>query len=404
MFRSIDPHAARELLYSLPAAYKIERIKLSEAQNRVLSSDISAVMPTPPFDRSPFDGYAFRGEDTASASKEHPVTLHITEEIPAGGVPTRDIKAGMAAKILTGAPIPTGANAVVKYEDTEFSADEVKLFASVRPDTDIVRAGCDIEAGSIIASAGTVVTAPLLGVFASQGIGNVDVIQKPRISIINTGSELIEVGQPLPAGMIYNSNVYTLCGYLRDLGADPVNAGVVMDDPDAIAGKIGDELMHSDMVITTGGASVGDYDWAVTSAEKLGADILFWKTSMKPGGSIMAAVLNNKLILGLSGNPGAAVLGLIRIAMPYIKKLCGIKDAMPQAVEVYLKKPFTKNSPKLRILRGSLEILDGKAYFLENEGQGNGAVFSLVGCDLLGEIPAGSPPLPAGAKISAYRI
>jgi molybdopterin molybdotransferase len=249
-----------------------------------------------------------------------------------------------------------------------------------------------------------VITAPLAGVLAGQGIAAVEVYKKPVIAVLNTGTELLEVGTPLRPAMIYNSNVYTLSGYLTEFGAETKNAGVVVDDPDAIAERIGAALESADMVITTGGASVGDYDWAVGSAQRLGADVLFWKVDMKPGGAIMAAVRNGKVILGLSGNPGAAVLGLLRIAMPFIRKLCGRTDVYPPVVEVLLKEPLTKPSPKLRLVRGRLEIQDGAAYFEENEGQGNGAVSSLIGCDLLGEIPAGSPPLPAGTRIKAYRL
>ncbi len=404
MLKNIEIDAAVDMLCALSVKHEIETVKLADAQDRLLAEDLRAQIAVPPFDRSPYDGYAFRGEDTQSASREHPVTLRITEEIPAGKAPTIEVTQGYAAKILTGAPIPEGANATIKYENTSFTPDEVTLFETVLPDTDIVRAGDDIPVGMVVAQRGTRITAPLLGVLASQGYASVPVYKKPVIMILNTGTELVEVGHPLPEAAIYNSNVFTLSGYLRDLGAEAQNAGVVEDDPDMIAERIGKALQVSDMVITTGGASVGDYDWAVTSAEKLGADVLFWKTKLKPGGSLMAAVKDGKLILGLSGNPGAAVLSLMRIALPYIRKLCGYAELYLPVVNVILKEPLYKASPKRRLLRGRLEIIDGKAYFAENEGQGNGAVFSLVGCDLIGEIEGGSEPLPAGTVIKAYRI
>lgn len=404
MLKNIEADQALHMLCDRPVTRQIEAVKLMDAQGRVLAADIKAVMSSPPFDRSPFDGYAFRGEDTAAATQEQPVILKITEEIPAGKASEFEVTSGFAAKILTGAPMPKGANATIKYEKTEYSQTEVRIFEQVRPNTDVVYAGDDIDEGTLIAEHGTMITAPVLGVMASQGISEVTVFKKPVIMILNTGSELAEVGTPLKPAMIYNSNVYTLSGYLRDMGAVPQNAGVVEDDPDVIADRISAALEASDMVITTGGASVGDYDWAVTSAEKLGADVLFWKINMKPGGSIMAAVKDGKLILGLSGNPGAAVLGLLRIAFPYIRKLCGRADLFPPVIDVLLREPLKKSSPKLRILRGRLEFLEGKAYFAENEGQGNGAVSSLVDCDLLGEIAAGSPPIPEGTMIKAYRV
>lgn len=404
MLKNIEADLALEMLLDLPVSRETEIVALGNAQNRVLAAEVVAIMPSPPFDRSPYDGYAFRGEDTLTASKSQPVTLIITEEIPAGKAPEIAIMPGSAAKILTGAPIPKGANATIKYEMTDFTPQDVTIFEPVRPDTDIVYAGDDVTIGTVIAGIGALVTAPLLGVFASQGIATLTVYKKPRIAILNTGTELVEVGQALHDAQIYNSNVYTLSGYLTDMGAVPFNVGVVADDPDAIAHKIGEMLEQSDMVVTTGGASVGDYDWAVTSAEKLGAQVLFWKTNMKPGGSLMAAVKDGKLILGLSGNPGAAVLSLFRLAFPYILKLCGRAERRLKSFGVILKEPLEKPSPKLRLLRGRLEIEDGKTYFSQYEGQGNGAMFSLVGCDLLGEIDAGSPSLPAGTVIKAYQI
>lgn len=402
--KNIEADEAVGMLLSLPVTLETETAPLADALGRVLAGDVTAALPVPPFDRSPFDGYAFRGADTAGAARENPVVLRIIEEVPAGKVPTVAVTKGCAVKILTGAPLPEGADATIKYENTDFTADEVRIYAPVPPDTDVVRAGDDIKAGALLAPRGVRLDAPLLGVLASQGIGAVTVYKKPVAAVLNTGSELVEIGAPLPPGMIYNSNVHTLSGYLREIGAEPWNAGVVADDPREIAARIKAALAVSDMVITTGGASVGDYDWAVTASQLLGAEFLFWKISMKPGGSIMAAVKDNKLILGLSGNPGAAVLGLLRVAQPYIRKRCGHFSLTLPAVRVALKEPVTKPSPKLRLLRGRLELCDGAALFTQNEGQGNGAVSSLVGCDLLGEIEAGSPPLPAGTIIRAYRL
>jgi molybdopterin molybdotransferase len=404
MLKNIKADDARDLLLALPVSLRTETVPLSASYGRVLAADITAPIPAPPFDRSPFDGYAFRGEDTKDATRSHPAVLTITEELPAGKAPTIDLRPGYAAKILTGAPIPKGADATIKYELTEFTADEVRIFEPIPPNSDIVRAGDDIRAGALIAGKGARVTAPLAGILASQGIDRISVFEKPAISILNTGTELLEIGSPLRPAMIYNSNVYTLSGYLLDTGAAAVNGGVVADEPDVIADRIGAALKNADMVITTGGASVGDYDWAVASAQRLGAEVLFWKIDMKPGGAMMAAVLDGKLILGLSGNPGAAVLGLLRIALPFIRKLCGRSDLTLPEIDVLLKEPLTKASPKLRLLRGQLEFSGGAAYFAENEGQGNGAVSSLVGCDLIGEIGHGSPPLPAGTMIKAYRI
>ena len=404
MLKNIDADAAMQMLYGLPVTLKTETIAVCGALSRVVSADVTAKIPVPPFDRSPFDGYAFRGEDTEFATRENPAVLKIVEEIPAGTQPKCEIKTGLAAKILTGAPIPKGADSTIKYEVTEVSGTELRIFKPVKPNTDVVYKGTDVMPGTMLAPMGTVVTAPVIASIANQGLAHVDVFKKPVITVISTGSELCGAGEVLRPAAIYDSNTHTISAYLAEAGCEPQNGGLVPDEPDIIAGQIAAVLQKSDMVITTGGASVGDYDWAVTSAERLGAEVLFWKTSMKPGGAIMAAVRDGKLILGLSGNPAAAALGLFRVAMPYIKKLCGRSDCFFPEIRVALKEAYRKDSPNMRVLRGRLEIMDSRAYFIEHAGQGSEATRSFVGCDLLGEIPKGSPLLEAGSIIKAYRI
>lgn len=404
MLKNISVEAALEILLNLPLKPDTEKVSLSDCLGRVLSQDVYASINVPPFDRSPFDGYALRAADTHSASSLSPAVLTIIEEIPAGKEPEHELRPGQAAKILTGAPIPKGADTTIKYEETEFTETEVKINNPLTANENIVFAGEDIPVGTRLAARGTVISAGLMGIFAGQGLNEIGVYKKPTIAILNTGTELTEVGRPLMPAKIYNSNVYTLSAYLLEQGALPFNGGTVEDNPEAIALRIDELLKSSDMVITTGGASVGDYDWAVTAAERTGADILFWKTQMKPGGSIIAAEKGGKLILSLSGNPGAAVLGLFALGLPYIRSLCGRLDLYPEKIKVPLRNDFDKGSSLLRFLRGRLEIIDGTAFFCENEGQGSGAVASLKNCDLLGLIPAGSPPLKAGTLIEAYKL
>ena len=404
MVKEIEVDEALKLLLDIPVKLETEPVPIGGAIDRVSAETVTAGIPFPPFDRSPFDGYALRGEDTASASKEAPVTLSVRQEIPAGFTPKEAVWPGVAAKILTGAPIPAGADAVVKFEDTEFTEDSVKLFAPARPGSNIVRAGEDIPAGTVIVPQGAKIGPAVMGLLAAQGLKYVNVFKRPVVTVVNTGTELAELGRPLPPGMIYNSSMFTLQGFLTRLGADFRDGGIVADDVDDIAARIRDELATSDMVITTGGASVGDYDCAVAAAERAGADILFWKIRMRPGGSLLAYTLGGKLVLALSGNPGAAVLGLMLLGAPGIKKRCGLADILTEECMVRLASEMKKSSPKKRIVRGFLKIEGGEAFFVENAGQGGGDISSLVDCDLLAEIPAGSPPLPAGALVKAYRV
>ena len=404
MKKSVMPDEARALLLSIASPKpETETVPLSSLYGRVLAKDIFAEIPIPPFDRSPFDGYAFRGADIVAASVDNPVTLTVTEEIPAGAVPAIDITEGFAAKILTGAPIPKGADTTIKYEMTEFTDTTVTFKKPKKAGTDVVYAGDDVATGELAARCGDVITPAAVGLFASLGLTEAPVYKRPRAAIINTGTELLEPGEELSFGKIYNSSVFSLIGALAELGIDGYNAGCVRDDADEIAATIEKNYPLCDVIITTGGASVGDYDYAIQASEKLGAEILFWKTKLKPGGAMVASDYKDKLILALPGNPGSALMTVAQIAKPFLFRLEGREDITLQPIEVYLKEPFTATSGRVRMMRGTLEIIGGKAYFAQRGVQGGNALSSFATCDLLAEFPAESPELPAETLILAYK-
>ena len=253
---------ARDLLISLVQKIGTERTELEKAAGRILAGNLLASENVPAFDRSPYDGYAFRAEDSAGASEETPVTLQVIEEIPAGSVPSREIVPGTAAKILTGAPIPQGADAVVMYEKTKFTGDTVTLSAPVSFGDNIVYAGEDVKKREIQAAAGTVIDAGLAGTLAAQGIGYPEVFQKPLVGMISTGSELVEASEegPIPQGKIRNTNRYTIGAALQKDGCIPVYLGTAGDDVSEIAELILKGLEETDLVVLTGGVSAGDYD------------------------------------------------------------------------------------------------------------------------------------------------
>lgn len=404
MLESIMADEARDLLLSLPVRQQRERVALSQALGRVLAEDVCTAIPMPPFDRSPFDGYALRWQDTVSASREQPAELRITEEIPAGCAPTRTVEAGWAAKILTGAPIPPGASGVVKFEDTEADGERVRVFAPVQPDQNVICKGEERQPGERLLSAGTLLTPAELGLLASQGLSACTVYCRPTVALLTTGSELAPAGTPLALGQIYDSNLTMLGALLEKVGFSCRLLGAVRDDGELIAAKLRQGLEQADLVITTGGASVGDYDYARTAARLAGAEPLFWKVRMKPGACVLAAQREEKYVISLSGNPGAAAVCLLRVVLPFLKKCCGRRDVLPQEIRLPLQEGVKKASPVTRLLRGRLVIEEGQARLAENYHQGNGMISSLCGFELLGEIPAGSPPLPAGTMIRAYRF
>lgn len=404
MRTAVKADEARDLLLALPVSLETEDLPLLEAQGRVLAQDLVAQVTMPPFDRSPYDGYALRSEDIAAAAAEAPVRLAVTEEIPAGTVPSRRVVPGTAAKISTGAMLPNGADCVVRFEDTAFGPGWVELTGPLPAGANVIRAGEEAGEGELLLERGTLLTAAELGLLASQGRGICTVFRRPAAAVLTTGSELQILGEPLTPGKIYNSNLYTLAALLRSQGLEVKSMGAVTDDPAQIARSLEQALEQADVVVTTGGASVGEHDYAVAAARQAGAEILFWKTRIKPGSCIVAARRGEKLILSLSGNPGAALVGLYRVALPYLRKLCGRKDLYLEEIRLALRRPLKKSSPHTRLLRGHLEIEDGQAYFVENQGQSNGMLTASRNFELLGEIEADSPPLPAGTMIRAYRI
>lgn len=398
----IEPNEAQMLLIEQTPVLGKENVSLWKSIGRVLAEDITQAIPTPPFDRSSFDGFAFRSADVAQATKEAPVTLQVIDEVLAGHAPNQTILPGTAARIMTGAPIPPGADAVRKFEWTEYDEHSVTMFSPARVGENIVRAGEDVAAGALLAEAGTRIEDSLPGLLASQGLATVPVYRRPVAAIVNTGTEIVNPGQERPEFSIYNSNLYTIATYLTRQGLLPMSGGLVADEPEAIVRRLEEVLPVSNVVITTGGVSVGDVDYMRRVLEDWGARILFWKLAMKPGGAMIAAVKDGKVILGLSGNPGAAMLGLMRIAQPFLRRLCGRRDHALSPITVRLREPLNKESYRLRLLRGHLLIEDGHAWLTRPETQGPGDLSSLLGCDLIGEIPAGSGPLEAGSLIDAY--
>lgn len=397
-------NVASELLLRYTVPMGTERISLTEASGRVLAEPLVSSVNVPPFDRSPYDGYAFRAEDTQSASKDAPCVLEITEEIAAGAVATIPITCGKAAKILTGAPIPEGADAVIMFEETSFTENTVSLFAPVKSGANIVRAGEDIRIGQVLAEAGAVIDAGLSGTLASLGMAEVTVYKKPLIGVISTGNEVTEVGRPLPAGGIYNSNRYALAAALGEVGCNTRYYGNARDDIDDIAARISAALAECDMVMLTGGVSVGDYDLTPAAMEQVGAEMLVEGVNIKPGMACAYGAKDGKLIIGLSGNPASSVTNLYAVVIPAVKKLCGLKNPEHKLFELTLADGFGKKSKATRFLRGRLDFSDGTVKMQLTQDQGNVIISSMIGCDVFAIVPAGSGKLEAGTVLKGFTL
>lgn len=405
MQTGLEYKEARKLLMEQVAPItRLERVPLLQAAGRILAEDVFAGGDVPPFDRSPYDGYAFRAADTLGASRENPVTLRILEEVPAGSMWTQAVSSGTATKILTGAPVPPGADAIAKYEETAFTQETVTIFRPSKPGENIVPRGEDVGKGQLMAERGTVIDSALLGTLAAQGIVEPLCYGVPTVGILTTGSELVEAGEALTGGKIVNTNQCTFFAALRHMGCKPVVCGAPGDDPGAIAAAMDEALNTCDLVLTTGGVSVGDYDFTPEAMTRAGAELLIRALKLKPGGASAYGIRAGKLICGLSGNPASALTNFYAVVLPVVRKLQGLKEPMLTALTVTLKEGFPKKSPRTRLIRGTLDLTDGTARMLVEQGQGNGVLHSLIGCNLLAEIPGGSPSLPAGTRLHAYLI
>lgn len=404
MKSSLDFKTARQILLDRVETVGIEQIDLWDCPGRILAEEIIAAENVPPFDRSPYDGYAFRSVDVQHASKETPVTLQILEEVPAGAVPTKECVAGCATKILTGAPIPAGADAVTMFERTEFTAETVTIFGPAKAGENIVYAGEDVKKGAILASPGGRIDAGTIGTLASQGVAKPCVYKIPKIGIISTGNEVVEISEELQPGKIYNSNRYTLTAVVRELGCEPVYLGVAGDTCQGVAALLEKGLAECDGILTTGGVSVGDYDMTPAALEAIGAEILFRGVDLKPGMACAYGIKDGKLICGLSGNPASSLINFYAVAMPALRKLAGLSNPLPEEIEVTLNHGFKKKSPGTRLLRGTLDLSTGEACMNLPKEQGNVMLNSIIGCNLMAIVPAGTGPIEPGTKLKGFLL
>lgn len=404
MEKHISYENARRLVMEAVEPVAAERLPLAECAGRVLAQSLTAAENVPAFDRSPYDGYAFRAQDTQGAGQDSPVELRILEEIPAGGVSHCPVTQGTAVKVLTGAPIPDGADAVVKYEATRFTDETVTLFKPAKPGQNIVRAGEDVKAGQPLAAPGMVIDAGLMGVLAAQRETEPMVYRRPQVGLITTGEELLPLtAEPVP-GKIYDTSRYTLAAALKALDCEPVWLGWAGDDAQAIRGLVERGLESCDALVLTGGVSAGDYDLTPAAMEQGGVELLFRGVDFKPGMACAYGVGKGKLVCGLSGNPAAALTNFYAIAAPALRKLRGMKDYCPEAVDLTLAAPYPKPSPMTRILRGKLKVKEGRAELELPANQGNAVLISAVGCDAMAVVPAGSGALEAGTVLKGFLL
>jgi len=307
-----------------PKPLSIEEIPLLEAYNRVLAEDVTATLNIPPFSRSTVDGYAVKAEDTFGAEENKPIKLKICGTVNAGELPKTSVAHGEAAEIVTGAPIPEGADAAVMVEYTERKDDELYVYSAVAKDENVMEAGADIGKGETVLKAGRLLGSREIGVLAALGMANVKVYAIPRVAVLSTGAEVMELGEKLPPGKIYDINAYSLSTAVLESGGKPVYLGVFQDDRVQLQKALKQALSSADMVITSGGVSVGPKDVMPQTLDSLGKPgVVVCGIAIKPGKPTTVALIDGKLVFSLPGHPTSALLVFHLLARPIIRFMAG---------------------------------------------------------------------------------
>lgn len=378
-----------------------ELIKIEECRERIIGEDIYAPINQPPFNRSPLDGYALRAEDTVGACTSNPIKLKVVDEVFAGGNISTSVKNNEAIRIMTGAEIPEGADCVIRQENTNYSMEDVEIYSELKKYENYCFAGEDVKKGCKLISKGEKLTYVHIGLLATMGITQVLVKRKPRIGIISTGDEIVSSGKPLSKGKIYDSNRITISMRLIDFGCEIVSSKIIEDEVCQVSKEINNLIDKVDVIITTGGVSVGKKDIMHEVINKINADRLFWRVRMKPGTPAIYSIYKKTPILSLSGNPFAAIATFEIMGKELIYKLSGDEDLKQIRIKSVMEDNFLKESKGRRIVRG---IYKNNKVYLPQGGHSSSMMASMLGCNCLIDIKPGTKQLLKGDEVDIILI
>ncbi len=379
-----------------------ERVPLSAALGFVLAERVVAPLSLPLWRNASMDGYAVRAVDVANT----PVRLHVIDEVPAGAVPQGGIGAGEAMKIMTGAPVPDGADTVIRIEDTDRGDRTVEIRNSRDSTKNIRPLGEDYRTGDTLGNPGDVVTPGLIGVLASAGAAHVTIYRQPTVGIVSSGDELVMLdrfGSVLAGERIVSSNSYSLPALVREAGALPRDMGIAVDDPQALRERV-EVARGCDLLVTTGGISVGDRDYTRTVLQELGADIKFWRVRIRPGGPLAFGVVDGRPWIGLAGNPVSAMVTFELYVRPAILKMCGHTRLFPLPARIVLEEPVTVSGDLTHFLRVVLTPRDGRLHARLTGTQSSGALMSMARANALLIVPEGRREYGAGEELNAIPL
>jgi molybdopterin molybdotransferase len=401
---TVQEASARILAAVHPLA--AESIALRDALGRVLADDVHSPIEHPPWDNSSMDGYAVRAEDVRHATPHAPIDLDVIETVRAGQRPSREVAPGTAIRIMTGAPIPRGADSVVRVEDTDAGERRVEIRDGRDAGRNVRPRGEDLQVGALVVARGTVLGPAHIGVLASVGRAAVDVHRRPRVAVLSSGDELVDVDQfeAVRRGeRIVSSNSYTLANSVRAAGGEVVDLGIVGDDPAAYTERLAG-AGGCDLLITSGGVSVGAYDFTKDVLRSLGAELRLWRVSMRPGAPLGFGTLGELPWLGLPGNPVSALVTFELFARPVIRKQRGEAKIFRRTIEVRVREDVSIQAPLTHFMRATVEWERDGAWARLTGPQGSGLLTSMARANALLVVPADRPTVRAGEAARALLL
>lgn len=384
-----------------------ERVALLDALGRVLASPVVSPVTIPAWDNSAMDGYAVRADDVSGASEERPVTLEVLETVAAGAFPARPVVAGSATRIMTGAPVPEGADSVVRVEDTDGGSVRVTITSARDARRNIRHRGEDIESGTVVLRRGAPIGAAQIGLLASVGAASVDVHRRPRVAFLATGDEVVDLdrfGEALDGRKIVTSNSYTLHAMIRTAGGVPLNLGIARDDPAELRARI-ESAAGCDLLITSAGISAGEYDYIRTVLSELGVRLDVWKVRMRPGAPLGFGRLGTMPWIGLPGNPVSTMVTFELFVRPMLRRMLGHERIFRKPVPVTLAEPVKTGAPLTHFLRALVSADEDGGLTARLTGpQGSGILTSMALANALLIVPHDRQHVDAGERLSAIPL
>ena len=404
LYPMLSVEEAAELLLSYFQVLEPETVPVLESLGRVLAEDVHADHDIPPHANTEMDGYALLAADTAGASAGAPKRLRIIGDLAAGYVSQTEVKHGTAIRIMTGAPIPPGADAVIQFEETQRDGDWVNVHQQVPVAANIRSAGEDVRQGALVLRTGSRIRPQEVGMLATLGRSQVQVIRRPRIAILATGDEVVEVDAPLLPGKIRNSNSYSNAAQVIAAGGVPIMLGIAHDQVEELTAKIHSGLAQGvDLFITSGGVSVGDFD-VVKQVLATEGEMTFWRVRMKPGKPLAFGRISGVPLLGLPGNPVSAMVSFEMFARPAILKMQGVSERQRPMIEATLVDGIKRKDDRRHYVRVRVEEQEGRYQAHLTGEQGSGILSSMVEANGLAIIPEDWSTVPAGSRVQVMML